>query len=296
MSLQNQYFIRVLNLREAVRHHHRGHLSKPVFEIAHVTTSGCLEIAEEIFSDILTVRLKGTWWWSLGLTLPGASLRGLQNMFMDFIDHPDEIKELLSIISTGHMDKLNYLEKNGLLSLNNDGTYIGSGGYGFTDELPQNDFNGSVRCCDMWGFSESQETVNVSPEMYEEFIFPYEKPIIDRFGLTCYGCCEPVDSRWDIVKRHHNLRRISCSPWADYEKMAEYLQDRYIFSMKPNPAVLAEPVINEESIRAGLRKAFEVTKGCVVEVMMKDNHTIGKNPENVARWCMIAGEEAEKIV
>jgi len=29
---------------------------------------------------------------------------------------------------------------------------------------------------------------------------------------------------------------------------------------------------------------------------MKDNHTIGKNPENVARWCMIAGEEAEKIV
>ncbi|MCK5569683.1 MAG: hypothetical protein KAJ15_08190, partial [Spirochaetes bacterium] len=207
-----------------------------------------------------------------------------------------EIKELLSIISRGHMDKLNYLEKNGLLSLNNDGTYIGSGGYGFTDELPQNDFNGRVRCCDMWGFTESQETVNVSPEMYEEFIFPCEKPIMDRFGLTCYGCCEPVDSRWDIVKRHHNLRRISCSPWADYEKMAEYLQDRYIFSMKPNPAVLAEPVINEEAIRAGLRKAFEVTKGCVVEVMMKDNHTIGKNPENVARWCMIAGEEAEKIV
>ncbi len=270
-------------------------LHSPDFEIDRVTTNGCLEIAQDIFSDILTVRLKGTWWWSLGLTLPGASLRGLQNMFMDFIDHPDEIKELLSIISRGHMDKLNYLEKNGLLSLNNDGTYIGSGGYGFTDELPQNDFNGRVRCCDMWGFTESQETVNVSPEMYEEFIFPCEKPIMDRFGLTCYGCCEPVDSRWDIVKRHHNLRRISCSPWADYEKMAEYLQDRYIFSMKPNPAVLAEPVINEEAIRAGLRKAFEVTKGCVVEVMMKDNHTIGKNPENVAGWCRIAGEESEKI-
>lgn len=270
-------------------------LHSPDFKIDHATTSGCLEIAEDIFSGILTVRLKGTWWWSLGLTLPGASLRGLQNMFMDFIDHNDEIKELLSIISRGHMDKLNYLEKNGLLSLNNDGTYIGSGGFGFTDELPQNYFNGRVRCRDMWGFTESQETVNVSPEMYEEFIFPYEKPIMDRFGLTCYGCCEPVNSRWHIVKRHHNLRRVSCSPWADYEKMAEYLQDRYIFSMKPNPTVLAEPVINEEEIRTGLRKEFEITKGCVVEVVMKDNHTIGKNPENVVRWCRIAREEAEKI-
>src|ERR1035437_4828481 len=137
-----------------------------------------------------------------GSTYPAILLRGMQNMFTDFRDYPDELRQLFATISTGHMNKLDYLESNNLLSLNNDGTYVGSGGYGYTDELPQPDFSGRVRCRDMWGFTESQESVGVSPRMYEEFIFPFEKPIMDRFGLTCYGCCEPVHSRWNAVRRH----------------------------------------------------------------------------------------------
>jgi len=79
------------------------------------------------------------------------------------------------------------------------------------------------------------------------------------------------------------------------EKMAEYLEDRYIFSMKAHPATISTPEINTESIRKTLQRAFEITKGCVVEVIMKDNHTIGKRPENVVQWCRIAKEEAEKL-
>jgi hypothetical protein len=30
-----------------------------------------------------------------------------------------------------------------------------------------------------------------------------------------------------------------------------------------------------------------------VEIIMKDNHTIGRRPENVVRWCQIAKQEAE---
>jgi len=100
-------------------------------------TNGCLEIAKNVLGDLLTVRLKGPWWWSLGLTYLAATFRGLQNMLCDFIENPDGLKELLSIISRGFLDKLDYLEANHLLCLNNDGTYVGSGGYGFSDELPQ---------------------------------------------------------------------------------------------------------------------------------------------------------------
>jgi hypothetical protein len=77
--------------------------------------------------------------------------------------------------------------------------------------------------------------------------------------------------------------------------MAEYLEDKYIFSMKPNPAVLAMPEINLESIRNSLREAFNMTKGCIVEVIMKDNHTIGERPENLVEWCRIAREEADRV-
>ncbi len=266
----------------------------PQFEIDWETTNGCLELAQDVLGEILTVRLKGVWWWSLGLTLPAAMMRGLENLFIDLIEHPDELQELLSILSQGHLDKLDYLEKHNLLSLNNDGTYVGSGGYGFTDELPQDDFDGHARCADLWGFTESQETVNVSPEMYAEFIFPYEKPIMDRFGLNCYGCCEPLHLRWPQVKQHSNLRRVSCSPWTDLEKMAEYLKDNYVFSLKPNPAVLASPIIDHEAIRKSLREALTITQGCIIEIIMKDNHTIGNRPENIVEWCRIAREETER--
>jgi hypothetical protein len=203
------------------------------------TTNACLSETQRVLGDILSVRMKGTWWWSLGVTMPFVFLRGLEKLMFDFYDYPDETKELLSRISSGHLRKLDWLEQEELLSLNNDATYVGSGGYGLTDSLPSADYSGTVRCKDMWGFTESQETVGVSSQLYEEFIFPYEKPIMDRFGLTCYGCCEPVNNRWDVIKRHHNLRRVSCSPWADFEKMAEYLKKDYIFSMKVNPADVA---------------------------------------------------------
>jgi hypothetical protein len=265
-------------------------------EIDYEVTEGTDLLAEEIFGDILKVRLKGTWWWSLGITLPTVFLRGLENLLLDFCLHPSELKELLSIVSKGLMRKLDFLEKNNLLSLNNDNTYIGSGGIGHTKELPQKDFDSlHVKLIDMWGFAESQETVNVSPEMYEEFIFPNEKPLLDRFGLNCYGCCEPVNSRWHVIKRHSRMRRISCSAWVDVDKMASELKENYIFSRKPNPAVLAVENINVAAIRKDLRDFFERTKDCIVEVIMKDNHTIGNNPKNVIEWCRIAKEEAIKI-
>ena len=31
-----------------------------------------------------------------------------------------------------------------------------------------------------------------------------------------------------------------------------------------------------------------------VEIIMKDNHTLGKNPQNLIRWTQIAREEVNK--
>lgn len=266
------------------------------FQIDWATTNGCLHIAQEIFDSILSVKLKGVWWWSMGMSYSAILLRGMENLFTDFMVYPDEVKEMMSIISKGFMNKLDFLEENNLLSLNNDGTYVGSGGYGYTDELPSSNFSGKTRCADMWGFSESQETVGVSPETYAEFIYPYEKPIMDRFGLTCYGCCEPLNLRWHIVKDHHNLRRISCSAWADLTKMAEYLGPNYIASVKPSPVCISSSDINKDAIRKQIHDILHTMDGCVVELIMKDNHTIGNRPENVVAWTKIAKEEVARFM
>jgi hypothetical protein len=147
----------------------------------------------------------------------------------------------------------------------------------------------------MWGFAESQETLGISPQMFAEFVFQYQLPILKRFGLNCYGCCEPLELRWEVVRQTPNLRRVSVSAFADLEKMADYLADGYVLSYKPSPSDLAVPEMDEEYVRRKLRRALEVTKGRRVEVIMKDNHTIGRNPKNVINWVRVAREESDRL-
>jgi hypothetical protein len=269
----------------------------PQITVDYEATQELLQLAQETFGDILQVRLKTVWWWSFGMTQTLVYLRGLEQIMYDMVDCPEGVHRLMAFLRDGHAARLDFLEKNGLLFLNNDGTYVGSGGFGWTHELPQPDFSGHVRPIDMWGFAESQETVGISASMFEEFVFPYQLTLLERFGLNCYGCCEPLDSRWHVVKKFPRLRRVSMSPWANVEVMAERLGNRYIFSWKPHPGVLAADTFDEEFVRQTLRQGLNVLKknDCRVEIIMKDCHTIRHDPQRVTRWVQIAKEEAEAI-
>jgi hypothetical protein len=270
-------------------------LHPPIIEVDEEATARAIELAEETLGDLLEVRLQTAWWWTLGMTWTLINLRGLTNFMYDLMDSPEQVHRLMTILRDGHLAKLDYLQQNGLLSLNNDGTYVGSGGFGWSRQLPQPDFNGNVRTIDMWGFGESQETIGVSPKMFAEFIFPYQIPVLERFGLNCYGCCEPLDKRWEYAKHIPRLRRVSVSPWANIANMADMLEDRYIFSLKPSPTPLATSSFDEEQVRTELREALRHTRDCRVEVIMKDNHTIGNDPQRVIRWAQIAHEEARSL-
>lgn len=103
-----------------------------------------------------------------------------------------------------------------------------------------------------------------------------------------------LDTRWHIVKRFPRLRRVSMSPWVNVPKMAEQLGSAFIFSRKPQPADLAVPHFDEERIRKQLREEMRVLRqnNCRAEFIMKDNHTIARDPQRVIRWVQIAREEA----
>lgn len=277
----------VKNLEDASK------INFPKIEVDYKTTLQNLDIANDIFEGILIPRLKGQWWWSLGLTIDLSFLVGLENMFLYFYDNPDLIHTILKKLCDGWINKIEYLEKNNLLSTNSDDSYVGSGGLGYTSKLSANNY--PITTKDMWGFAESQETVCVSSKMFEEFIYPYQLKILKLFGLNCYGCCEPLDKRWHVIKNIPSLRRVSVSKWADYDKMAQYLEDKYIFSYKPSPTDLSVHEINEDYIRKNIKCFLDITKGCVIEILMKDNHTIGNNPENVKKWVKIVREEIDKF-
>lgn len=254
-----------------------------------------MELAHEVFDGILQVRRKTSWWWTLGLCWDYIDMRGLQNFMMDFVLEPEWLDKTLAKLCDGKMAFLDILEKNHLLSQNINGSYIGSGGLGYTDDIAELPEGAAVTTMDMWGFCEAQETVSVNPDMYGEFVFPYHKKLMERFKLTCYGCCEPYNVRWKYVKNLPNLRKVSVSPWADWSTVPEYLGKQYVASVKPIPTPLAQYHMNEEVVRRDCRKAAEQTKGGICEFVMKDNNTLGKNPHNAVRWVEIMREELDKV-
>lgn len=255
-----------------------------------------LELAHEIFDGILTVRRRPVWWWSLGMTVDYIMLRGIENFLCDLIIESDYVHAVMNLMCEGIHKKLDRFEAEGLLALNTDGAYVGSGGFGWTNELPSwSEAPGKVRTKDMWGFVESQETSSVSPEMYGEFVLPYHIKLAERFGLNCFGCCESVTARWEYAKKIPHLRRVSMSPWADWTMISEMLGNRYIASVKASPTALSMPNMDEGDVRATIKNALHYTRGCIPELIMKDNNTLGNNPQNACRWVEICREEIGKI-
>lgn len=270
-------------------------ITKPELYIDYKTTETLLATAQEIFNGDLAVRINTIWFWSIGLTDEFIFLRGMDKLFYDFYDQPESVHQVMELLYQGTMERLDFLEKENLFCLNNDDSFVGSGGQGCIDTLPSADFAGKVQTKDMWGLAESQVTVGVSPDMFAEFIFPYQKKIMERFGLSCYGCCEPLDKRIDLVKTVANLRRVSVSAWADKQIMADKLKHDYIYSLKPSPSHLAVPVMDAGFVRKEIKEALNIAKGNCLELIMKDNHTLGKNPENLKNWVKIVREEIESM-
>ncbi|MFW5802971.1 MAG: hypothetical protein ACOCWJ_03545 [Verrucomicrobiota bacterium] len=251
---------------------------------------------EAVLDGILPVQIRGAFWWTQGLTWSAINLIGLEQLMLYMFDQPEGLHALMKFLMDDHIAVAEWAEKEGLLSLNNEADYIGSGGIGYTNDLPQPDYdpNGPVRLKDLWGLSESQETVGVGPDQFEEFIFTYQQPLAERFGLCYYGCCEPVHTRWHVIERLANLRKVSISPWCDEEKMAAALGNRYGYCRKPNPAGISTPAWDEQAIRKDLRRTLEVAGNCNLEFAMKDVHTLADEPSRLGRWVELARQEIEK--
>jgi hypothetical protein len=264
----------------------------------HVDREGTLawkEFVEEEFGDIMPIRMRGSFWWTTGLTWEAIKLIGLEGLMLSMYDNPDGLHRLMALLRDDFIHLLDWCERENLYTLNNENDYIGSGSIGYTTDLPQNK-NGQtdpLKTSDLWGLSESQETVGVSPTLFEEFIFPYQLPVISRFGLSYYGCCEPVHTRIKAIKRIPNLRRVSVSPWCDQRIMADELGSDYIFCRKPNPTLISTSVWDEDSIREDIRSTLDAAGDQPLEFAMKDVHTLNNEPWRLGRWVQIAREEID---
>ena len=221
---------------------------------------------------------------------------GIQEAMIDMIERAEFVNAVVERVVDAYMVELDQFEKMNLLSLDNNNTRVGSGAYGYTDELPGANYDSNyVRPHNMWGCSNAQIFSGVSADMHWEFALRHDLRWLERWGLTYYGCCEPLDRKIHILRKIPNLRKISVSTWCNLKRAIENIGSDYVISYKPNPAILAEDNWHPERARAEIREVLDIAgHNCNVEFIMKDISTLRYEPHRLWEWSQIAMEMVEK--
>lgn len=251
------------------------------------------ERVDALFGDVLPVKVKGAGCHLPGLTSEVFRLAGNDNLLMWPYDEPEAMHRLMGYLRDDRLAMYQWLEREGLLSLNTDSRYVGSGSPGFTSALPTPGSKEPAQLTDLWAWIESQETTMVSPEMFAEFYLPYMADLANRFGLVYYGCCEPIHDRWaPIIGQIGNIRAVSVSPWNDFRKVGEFFGDKYVYSRKPTPAPLSGVTPDWDALREDLDATFDGARGCNLEIVFRDVYRIHGDRARLRKWVEMARERS----
>ncbi|OQA47343.1 MAG: hypothetical protein BWY52_00235 [Chloroflexi bacterium ADurb.Bin325] len=269
-------------------------IKSPVITYDAELTEARYQTLTDILGDILPVvkvGIKGSWfapwdelirWW------------GVEAAMKDLVDRPEMVEAAIARLVDGYIAMLDQWEALNLLTRNDDNTRIGSGGYGHTKALPGEPYDPQhPRPRNLWGCATAQIFGAVSPRMHWDFALKHEMRWLERWGLTYYGCCEPLDVKMSILRRIPNLRKLSMSPWIDIERAVRNVGTDYVMSRKPNPAVLAEDIWRPERARQDLVDFLDRARGCHVEIILKDISTVRYDPRRLWDWARIAMEVVE---
>jgi hypothetical protein len=254
------------------------------------------ELLEEIFGDILPVRIGGFDWFDpeegynpwlgniySGLTMDLFKMVGNGNLFMWVYDKPEFIHKLMRFITDDRIARYEWMEKEGLLYVNTNTYNPCPGSYGFVSDLPDKIENVTRKDC--WVWTDSQESASISPDMFNEYFLPYMKEICEPFGLAYYACCEAIHDRLQHVEKAiPNLRAVSVSGWNDFYKAGEMIGDKYVYSRKPTPAFISGAYPDWDLMKKDAQDTINSAKNCNLEFCFRDIYTINGDRARLAEW------------
>ncbi len=250
---------------------------------------------QDAVGDILEVNVdRGPYYrmWSADISTDMAYLRGLEQIMWDMVDRPGWVHELASFLRDGVLTAHGEAEAAGDWSLCNHQNQAMS----YAEELQDPRANsGTVQRKDLWVFAAAQEFAQVSPEMFNEFILQYQIPILKKFGLVAYGCCEDLTRKIRYLRQIPNLRRIAVTPWADVAACAEQIGPDYVLSWRPSPAEMVCTSFEPQRIRRVVEGALDACRayGCHVDITLKDVETVQGDFNRLIRFVQIVRELSE---
>ena len=264
-------------------------IKDPIITLDAEKSARDLDEMKRVFDGILPVfqtGAKGYWFtpWDNLIRLTGVT----ETMY-DLYDRPEYVEALVERFVKSSMVRMRRYEELGVWASNNNNTRVGSGGYGYTSALPAADaLHTGAHASALWGCGNAQIFSEVSPQMHWDFSLKYEMEWLSCFGMNYYGCCEQLHHKIGILSNIPNLRKISMSPWADLSVAAPLCKDKYVLSIKVNPAIFA--AWDPDQARNEILRLLKQADGCSCELIMKDVSTVRYKPQNLFAWAKIAVE------
>lgn len=267
------------------------------YEVDEEKTQGRSDILIDAVGDILDVTIdrQGALcaMWSNDISTLLAKLRGLEQLMWDVYDRPEWLHRLISYMQSKilcHIDQTQNANAFRLINHQNQAMP-------YAKELqPPSSDDYPVTTNELWCFMAAQEFTSFGPDFFKEFIFNYQKPIIERYALSAYGCCEDLTLKIEILKELKNLRRIAVSPFSDVKKCAEQIGKDYIASWRPNPSSAVSRGVDEEFVRKNLQDNFAIfdSNNCAFDITLKDVETVRGDKSALIKWTQIVREEIHK--
>ena len=253
--------------------------------------------ARDLLGGVLTVETRGSPVHALAPVDELFVWMGIEEAMLCLAARPELFHLAMERLTAAHLHRLEQFKALNLFTASFGDARTTSGGLAYTDELPRKGSDPRhPQLTDLWCGGLAQIFTSVSPDMHEEFALAYEKRVLNQFGLVSYGCCEALHQKIHILRKHiPKLRKVAVTPWADVDVAVANIGDQLVFTRKPNPALLAADHWNLDAVRKEFREFLAKTRGCIVEVVLKDLSTVKHEPQRLFQWAQMATEETAKF-
>jgi hypothetical protein len=259
-------------------------LTPPQYQEDREATSRTIEQARALIDDVLPVVVAASelhW----GPFEHAVRLRGMDNLLLDVYDRPAFVRRLMDRITTGMVDYHRQREQAGRVT-----TRLGFNHVPWSEPV-----NGKVdRLQGCWVYCHAQSSASFSPQMYAEFVHPFNCRIAALAGRVYYHGCEDLSHKAAIISGLPNLRLFHVSPWTPPGPVVEKLGSHMAYELHSHPTEVFFGG-DQSLIRRKLAECLKVTADAGRTITLADVETLNGRFDRAVWWVRLAKELATSV-
>ena len=271
-----------------------GRVSFSDWRIDEEATTGSVEEAKELTDDRSQIAVSYP---DLGFSPfdHAVGMRGLEKLMFDVLDAPDLVHDLMEIITSAFEQHHRNRERRGWLNVvpGPDGRYTQVGFRVHCAHIPSDFDPAKTLLRYEWAYISAQTSSGLGPEMYAEFVHPYNVRLARYFSnqTVYYHGCEQLDHKLDLLSTLPNLRRFHVSPWSSVEAAREKFQGRVVLEVHAHPGRVFFGY-SPENMKEEVERLILAAEGVPLDLNLSDIHSVNGDSRLLTQWAEAAQEVA----